>query len=461
MDRRTRRTHRNRVHSRRTKLVAGVVVAAAAVIVLAATAFGQQGQGLPDKPPPKVDKVDLKPLDQPPVAAGWEGQVGTDANLVAVQWNGDQSSEYTIDVRNDDGEWQRATETTVFDNGPDPGTEDANAGGATPDTKHVTEPVWIGRDVTGVRVRLDSGSAEDVTLHVIDSTTGKKPEKNVEGTTDNSPPSTAPPPSQPAPSSPSGDGQGGAGSSPSSSTTTTTTTQPLEGFGLGQGLAAAALASLAVAFIVRRRRLLAVLVVAVIAVGTACAPTKGGPPGGGAPIPDGIVSRPAWGGDLPFVCGNAEYGSVTAAVVHHTVNSNFYGPGDSVGMIRGIYAYHVNTLGYCDIAYNFLIDNYGTPFEGRWGGIGSPVIGAHTLNYNSNTTGIAVLGTFSDVSPSSSTEATLTDLIRWKFKVHGVNPFSEDSAHIFGHRDLYPTECPGQSFYNDLPGIRYGVKAGW
>jgi len=130
-------------------------------------------------------------------------------------------------------------------------------------------------------------------------------------------------------------------------------------------------------------------------------------------------------------------------------------------MIRGIYAYHVYTLGYCDIAYSFLIDNYGTPFEGRWGSEWNPIIGAHTLNHNSNTTGIAVLGTFSSVLPSDATLTTLQDLIRWKFKLHGVNPFTEDSAHIFGHRDLYPTECPGQAFYDYLPYTRDYVKAYW
>jgi hypothetical protein len=439
-----------------------VAVAAASVVVLAAAAFGQQGQASIDKPPPKVDKVDLKPLDQPPVAAGWEGQVGTDANLVAVQWNGDTSSQFTFEVRNQDGKWHKAAASSVFDNGPDSSSKDAAAGGATPQTKNVTEPVWIGRDATGVRVRLDNGSAQDVTLHVIDSTTGKKPEKNIEGTTDSSPPSTAPPsPSAPAPSEPSGGGQGGSPSSSTSTSTTTTTTTPLQQ-GLGPGLAAAALATLAVAFIVRRRRALAVLVASAILAFTACAPTKGGPPGGGAPIPDGIVTRSAWGGDLPFVCdGGPEWGSVTAAVVHHTVNNNNYGPGDSVPMIRGIYAYHVNSLGYCDIAYSFLIDNYGTPFEGRWGSEWNPIIGAHTLNHNSNTTGIAVLGTFSSVLPSDATLTTLQDLIRWKFKLHGVNPFTEDSAHIFGHRDLYPTECPGQAFYDYLPYTRDYVKAYW
>jgi hypothetical protein len=457
MDRKARRMHRIRFRSRRTKLVAAFAVGAASVVVLAAAAFGQQGGGAPEMPKPKVDRVDLT-ADAGQVDAGWEGQVGTHANLVAVQWNGDSSAQYTFEFRNADGKWLKAADSGTFDNGPDPGTGDAKAGGATPQTKNVTEPVWVGKNVTGVRVRLETGSAQDVTLHVIDSTTGTRPGTNVEST---SPTPTTPP--APPPSAPPASAGGGSGGVPASSTTTTTTTQPLEGFGLGQGLATAALASLLVAFIVRRRRLLAVLVVMVVAVGIACAPTKDGP--GSSTIPNAIVPRSSWAPDLGWnwdACpGGPEYAYVANAIVHHTVNSNDYGPGDSVGLLRGIWAYHVQSLGYCDIAYNFLIDNYGVAFEGRLGGIDQPVIGAHALDWNTGTTGIAVLGTFSSVRPSDAALGTLQDLIRWKFKVHGVNPFDVDYAHILGHRDTYQTECPGDAFYNYLPATRDYVKFSW
>src|SRR3984893_12001703 len=131
MDRSTRRMRRIRIRSRRTNIGAGLAVAAASVVVLAAAAFGQQGGGAPAMPKPKVDRVDLS-ADAGQVDAGWEGQVGTHANLVAVQWNGDSSAQYTFEFRNADGKWLKAADSGTFDNGPDPGTADANAGGATP-----------------------------------------------------------------------------------------------------------------------------------------------------------------------------------------------------------------------------------------------------------------------------------------------------------------------------------------
>jgi len=451
MDRMTRRMRRIRIRSRRTKLVAGVAVAVTSVVVLAAAAFGQQGHGPPPKPQPKTEKVDLT-ADPAPVGSGWESQVGTDANLVGVQWDGDPGARFTLEVRDQHGSWRKASDVEAVDNGPDPGSKEA-AAVAQAAPQNLTEPVWVGKDVSGVRVRLDDGTAQDLKLHVVDSTTGKKPETSVESTTTDSPPSTAPP--VPA---------GGPGASPSS-TSTTTTTQPAEqALGLGQGLAAAALASLAVAFIVRRRRLLAVLVVAVVAVGVACAPTKDGAPARGAP--DGIVPRSSWAPDLPWnwdACpGGPEYSSfMSTAIVHHTVNSNAYGPGDSVGMMRGIWAYHVQSLGYCDIAYNFIIDNYGVPYEGRLGGIDQPVVGAHAIGANFGTTGVAVLGTFSSVLPSNGALGTLENVIRWKLKIHGDDPFDDPEADILGHRDTSSTECPGDALYNYLPYTRDYVKLYW
>jgi N-acetylmuramoyl-L-alanine amidase len=435
MDRDTRGIRRFRVRSRLTKPVAGVAIAAVSVVVLAATAFGQQPQGSPDKPRPEVEKIDLSP-DPAPVTEGWERQVGTDANLVGVEWDGDPDAEFTVEVRDGDGDWREGAEVGTNDALPDSGSTDAAAAAAHTGTKNVSEPIWVGKDVTGVRVRLNAGSAQDVQLHAVDSTRGKKPQTNVES------PGIPTASTTPAPAA-------------------TTTTQPVQqGVGLGPVLAAAALGTLAVAFIVRRRRLLAVVIVVAVVL-VACAPAKNGPPGGG-PIPGAIVSRSSWGSDLPWACpGGPEYAYVGTAIVHHTVNSNFYGPGDSVGMIRGIWAYHVLSLGYCDIAYNFIIDNYGTPFEGRMGGIDQPVVGAHSLNFNRGTTGIALLGTFSFVTPSSRALGTLENLIRWKFKVHGVNPFDDSAADILGHRDVFPTECPGQALYNYLPYTRHFVKAYW
>src|SRR5262249_20156722 len=96
-----------------------------------------------------------------------------------------------------------------------------------------------------------------------------------------------------------------------------------------------------------------------------------------------MVMRSAWGGDLGWNWTDCPAGisyspMLKFAVVHHTVNANDYTDVQSAGIVRAIWAYHVQTLHYCDIAYNFLVDRFGTIFEGRMGGVTKPVLAAHS-----------------------------------------------------------------------------------
>ena len=137
--------------------------------------------------------------------------------------------------------------------------------------------------------------------------------------------------------------------------------------------------------------------------------------------------------------------------------------------------YHRYVRGYWDIAYNFLIDLYGRVWEGRAGGIDSPVVGAHAGGYNAESTGVAVLGDFMDVVPSPAAIGALERFLAWKLSLHGLpthgevtvvvdpadayyTPFAP-GAHVFlprvaGHRDGDSTDCPGNAFYAQLPSIR-------
>ncbi|MDQ6725828.1 MAG: N-acetylmuramoyl-L-alanine amidase, partial [Actinomycetota bacterium] len=124
-------------------------------------------------------------------------------------------------------------------------------------------------------------------------------------------------------------------------------------------------------------------------------------PAGAAPAQPGIVSRAAWGADESYRslnpgCSQPFYATkVRFAVVHHTAGTNAYTPADSAAMIRGIYYFHTHTNQWCDIGYNLLVDRFGTVFEGRYGGVSKAVVGAHAEGFNTDSTGVAILGTFS------------------------------------------------------------------
>ena len=75
--------------------------------------------------------------------------------------------------------------------------------------------------------------------------------------------------------------------------------------------------------------------------------------------------------------------------------TNNYSPAQAAAIMRGIEVYHVKSNGWNDIGYNFLVDRYGTVYEGRYGGIDRNVIGAYARGFNTGSIGVAVIGTFS------------------------------------------------------------------
>ena len=186
-----------------------------------------------------------------------------------------------------------------------------------------------------------------------------------------------------------------------------------------------------------------------------------------------VITRSEWGGDSVPPRGPAEYGSVEVAFVHHTVTANTYAPEDSAAIVLGIARYHRDSNGWNDLGYNFLVDKYGQVFEGRAGGIDAPVIGAQAQGYNSVSTGVACLGTFSEVAQSEPGMEALARLIGWKLTLHGVpvqgqvtvtSAGGESNRYragtpvtlerISGHRDGDATSCPGEVLYGQLADLR-------
>jgi uncharacterized protein with LGFP repeats len=174
-----------------------------------------------------------------------------------------------------------------------------------------------------------------------------------------------------------------------------------------------------------------------------------------------IYSRAQWGADERLRRSAPSYGTITAGFVHHTVNANNYTAEQVPGIIRSIYAYHVKTRGWNDIGYNFLLDRFGRIWEGRYGGVDRPVVGAHTSGYNSYSFAGSAIGNFEDVQPSTALLDAYGKLFAWKLSLHGVNAQSTTQKvgtrtlpAINGHRDVGSTACPGRYLYAQIPTIR-------
>jgi hypothetical protein len=175
-------------------------------------------------------------------------------------------------------------------------------------------------------------------------------------------------------------------------------------------------------------------------------------------------------------------GGLKLAIVHHTVNANDYSEADVPAMLASIYAYHTGTNGWCDIAYNFIVDRFGRVWEGRSGGIDKAVIGGHAQGFNTGTMGVSFLGQFEPGAspavgrPTAAALAAAGRVIGWKLSLFGTPATGQVTVtsggsnrwpagksvtlnRISGHRDVGYTACPGQYLYDELGTIRSAAAA--
>lgn len=187
-----------------------------------------------------------------------------------------------------------------------------------------------------------------------------------------------------------------------------------------------------------------------------------------------VISRSGWGADESLRCGDSETSDSTQGIaIHHTAGSNDYSEEEAAGIIRGIYSYHAQTMGWCDIGYHALADKYGNLYEGRSGGLNKDIIGAHAGGFNENTWAISLVGNYQTQQPSTEMIESVGKLAGWRAQVAGIDPkgtnthrsegteFTQfpagttvDLPNIFAHRDVGLTECPGDFAYAQLDTIR-------
>jgi N-acetylmuramoyl-L-alanine amidase len=184
-----------------------------------------------------------------------------------------------------------------------------------------------------------------------------------------------------------------------------------------------------------------------------------------------LIDREAWGANETIRRAQPSYATALQfALVHHTAGTNSYTASQSAAIVRGIEVYHVKGNGWNDIGYNFLVDKYGQVFEGRYGGVDKPVIGAHAEGFNTGSVGVAVLGTYGSSAPPALARTALAKLLAWRLDIAHVDPKSTltwvsggnarfaSGVPVFiravsGHRDTGFTTCPGAALYSQLDAI--------
>jgi hypothetical protein len=184
-----------------------------------------------------------------------------------------------------------------------------------------------------------------------------------------------------------------------------------------------------------------------------------------------IVTRAGWKADETIRRAKPRYASsIRVAIVHHTAGANGYDAAQSAAIVRGIEIYHVKGNGWNDIGYNFLVDRFGTVFEGRYGGIEKNVVGAHAEGFNTGSVGVAVLGEYGSLSVPQPARDALARVLAWRLDLAHVDPLTTLSfvsngnqrfpsgvpvflRAVSGHRDTGFTDCPGTALYTLLNGL--------
>lgn len=192
------------------------------------------------------------------------------------------------------------------------------------------------------------------------------------------------------------------------------------------------------------------------------------------PFPQ-IIPRSNWcGGVAPCSSVNAGYTvtniNATHIVIHHGASPNTYT--DAVAVVRSYWNYHVNSLGWVDIGYNYLIDKYGNFYQGRH----NPnlpnidVRGAHAGNANNTSIGINFLGNL-DVSIATPQQLDkLHRVMAWWFVQKSFDPLEivgmqtqaygyQLQPRITYHNAIGNTTCPGTDMISRMPTIRLNTQA--
>jgi hypothetical protein len=161
-----------------------------------------------------------------------------------------------------------------------------------------------------------------------------------------------------------------------------------------------------------------------------------------------LVTKAEWGARPPDYRNSMPTPSPRFYDHHAAVEST-----DDAQEVRAHQQFHMDSRGWSDIAYNFLIPDPATGnlvYEGR--GVG--VQGGHTQGENTESHAFCILGNFEVDRPAATTLELAAKLMAAGIKEKWWN------NNILGHRDAAgaSTSCPGRYWYEKLPWLRSRVN---
>lgn len=133
---------------------------------------------------------------------------------------------------------------------------------------------------------------------------------------------------------------------------------------------------------------------------------------------------------------------ITAIIFHNTDSPQAT---TTLEMVR---EWHVKGNGWKDIGYHKFVDGQAVCHQGR----PDEEVGAHALNHNAHTIGVAAAGNGNKEHLTPAMKHTLVQVFATLCKRHGLT-----ERNILGHREVNATACPGDLYFQDLQEIKKEV----
>jgi uncharacterized protein with LGFP repeats len=194
-------------------------------------------------------------------------------------------------------------------------------------------------------------------------------------------------------------------------------------------------------------------------------------------VAPGLAIRPraSWAGDGYLPKGPLTPEDVKFLLVHHTATGNTYTADGVIDVIHGVYTAQTTDKGWPDTCYNFLIDRFGTVWEGRTGSLAGPVTADATGGSQGFAQLVCLIGDFTSILPSTEQVVSLRLTLAWLADRHNIDTSPDarvtfvsrgsnkwpagatiTTPTIVGHREMTFTACPGDTFY---PVVRDSIPA--
>ncbi|XP_005093494.1 peptidoglycan-recognition protein SC2-like [Aplysia californica] len=155
-----------------------------------------------------------------------------------------------------------------------------------------------------------------------------------------------------------------------------------------------------------------------------------------------IVSRAEWGARAPKAVSYLSKQPVKYAFIHHSAEGECFSRANCSRAVRGYQNYHMDSKGWDDVGYSFMVGGNGDIFEGR----GWDKVGAHTFGYNTVGLGFCLSGNFMTHLPTKAQMDSVKALIKC-----GVDKGKIATNYTLrGHRDMGATLCPGDKLYAEI-----------